>query len=474
MSGHKTIAHDICIVGGGPAGSSVARSLALLGHDVCVVEGAAFPRSHIGESLPPNTLTLLDGLGMRQKIEDANFLRPKGAIILWADDDIWEKDQEGLPGFQVDRGVFDQILLDGAREAGAKILQPLIAARPRRGSGGGWRVRVKKDGKDEGFTIKSRFLIDASGRRYLSGGRKKRCGAITLALYAYWRDVPMEGPESRVEAGQDEWYWCAPLPDGTVAAAVFTDPKRLADNVPEDIYRELLSNSRLLAPCLEGSLIGQVTACDATSRYIDPPVGEDFIRVGDTFIGLDPLSSQGVPMALASALHATAVVNTILSHPENAEQAMKFYKDRQTEKVIKHENTAAELYRERVAVCDTKFWRERAKRFKVRDLSSAGERATTPLSHDCLVGLSKETVIEPVFAIHDDIVTAFPGLHHPSLNRPVAFLGGCPIERLTSVLAPSASARTIAQSWSRFIPYEKAVSIMEWMWERRILVLQSE
>jgi flavin-dependent dehydrogenase len=39
---------EVCVIGGGPAGSTLARRLALLGHEVCLVEWLAFPRWHIG------------------------------------------------------------------------------------------------------------------------------------------------------------------------------------------------------------------------------------------------------------------------------------------------------------------------------------------------------------------------------------------------------------------------------------------
>src|SRR5688572_29358999 len=65
---HET---EICVIGGGPAGSTVARELASLGHDVILVERAPFPRRHIGESLSPGILPLLDLIGIRNRIEDA-------------------------------------------------------------------------------------------------------------------------------------------------------------------------------------------------------------------------------------------------------------------------------------------------------------------------------------------------------------------------------------------------------------------
>jgi flavin-dependent dehydrogenase len=72
----RRVEAEVCVLGGGPGGSSAARKLALLGHRVVVVERAAFPRAHIGESLPASVLPLLDVLGVRERVERAGFLRP--------------------------------------------------------------------------------------------------------------------------------------------------------------------------------------------------------------------------------------------------------------------------------------------------------------------------------------------------------------------------------------------------------------
>jgi 2-polyprenyl-6-methoxyphenol hydroxylase-like FAD-dependent oxidoreductase len=57
---------DVCVVGGGPAGSVTALRLAQLGHRVGIVERASFPRSRVGESLTSGVWILFDVLGMRE------------------------------------------------------------------------------------------------------------------------------------------------------------------------------------------------------------------------------------------------------------------------------------------------------------------------------------------------------------------------------------------------------------------------
>ncbi|MDQ6700668.1 MAG: FAD-dependent oxidoreductase [Acidobacteriota bacterium] len=215
----RNIDVEVCVIGGGPAGSTCARKLATLGHDVCLIERSRFPRPHVGESLTPGILPLLDALGLRDRIESAPFLRPDRAIVRWSDATDHLKSMPGDPGFQVDRGLFDQLLVEEAREAGVKVLQPATGLRPAR-LRDRWIVPVRGE-NGYGPQVRARFVVDASGRRSVQPGVKKRRSAPTLALYGYWRHMSLNGSQTRVEASECEWYWGAPLPDGTFNAAVF-------------------------------------------------------------------------------------------------------------------------------------------------------------------------------------------------------------------------------------------------------------
>src|SRR3546814_12374807 len=59
---------DILIIGGGPAGSTAAALLAQKGFKVVLLEKEIHPRFHIGESLLPANMPLLEKLGVREKV----------------------------------------------------------------------------------------------------------------------------------------------------------------------------------------------------------------------------------------------------------------------------------------------------------------------------------------------------------------------------------------------------------------------
>jgi flavin-dependent dehydrogenase len=256
------------------------------------VERTVFPRPHVGESLTGGILPLFDSLNLRERIEQAGFLRSEETIIRWPL--FYGREKFGMePGFQVDRGQFDTMPLQAAEEAGACVLQGARLLEFDRCEQGGWICVVHWSGKRS--TISSRFLVDASGRHGVTRGEKLRQGIGTLALWGYWEGSGLAGNETRIEAGVAEWFWGAPLPDRTFNATVFVDTstcrKLFQTGSSEAVYRSLLEKSELLRPCLSTRLIGGVKTCDATPYSAKDPVFPDGLRVGEASFSIDPLSS---------------------------------------------------------------------------------------------------------------------------------------------------------------------------------------
>lgn len=469
MLANFPIETEVCVVGGGPAGASIARRLALLGHDVCLIEQATFPRPHIGESLPPSIIRVFELLGVRSRIEAAGFLRSNRAIVRWSSNsNIRESSAEEL-GFQVDRGRFDQLLLEAAKEVGVNVLQPARASRPQRKEQDRWLVPVRM--RDRSYTLKARFLVDATGKHSPLSGKKQRYSAATLALYGYWQNTCFQDAESRVESGANEWFWGASLPNGTFNAAVFLDreiyPKRRGER--QQFYESLLAKTTLFQGCLQGNLETPVRVCDASSYFATDSIEPDFIRVGEAALSIDPLSSQGVQVAMMSAFTGSIAVHTILTHPERTDVAIAFYRDRQQETVDRNQKTATELYAEQDIYPPTSFWQIRAQKPLIPD-ETQWQLNTYLFNLNSRVQLSPVAKLMLAPVIQGNLIEKVKALQHPGLERPVAYLGNVAIANFLDELIAGKTVLELMQQWSKQQTLPICWQVLQWFWFQHILV----
>jgi flavin-dependent dehydrogenase len=470
MTSNCPIETDVCIVGGGPAGSTIAHQLALLGHQTCLVEKTAFPRSHIGESLPPSILRVFDLLGVRAQIEAAGFFRPQQSLIRWSSDEATWKTQAGEVGFQVDRGRFDQLLLKVAQAAGVQVLQPACAGRPHLRGKHQWIIPIRF--QDQQTIINARFLVDASGKHSSLSRKKQRPSISTLALYGYWRETPYQGCESRVEAGMDEWFWGASLPDSTFNATIFLDAKRYASSKIgncEQLYRALLAKTNLLKGCLDGYLVAPVRICDASCYLAEDPIRRDWIKVGEAAFSLDPLSSQGVQMAVMSAFQGSVAVHTILTDSDNTNAAITFYRNKLQETVERAQMTAAQFYATQNIYPGTSFWEARAQQ-RPASAQTEWECNTTLFEIHSPVRLSTAAKLLLTPVIQGNSIRVVEALHHPGLDSPVAYLGNLAIAPFLTNLVAGQTVAELMQQWSRQQELSTCWQMFQWLWVRHIFV----
>ena len=202
--------YDVLVVGGGPGGSSAATFLARGGLRVAVVEREAFPRFHVGESLVPANMLLLERLGVLDPVKARGFQVKYGANF--HDQEMGLGHQfffrEGKPWppytYEVQRGRVRQ---DPARPRGAPAGRDPAASPRRVGS-------VAFD--DEGVTrdasprrraareLRARFLVDASGRDAFIASRRggRRSPSTGPGQGRALRPLPRRPALARARKGQ--------------------------------------------------------------------------------------------------------------------------------------------------------------------------------------------------------------------------------------------------------------------------------
>src|SRR5713101_3377894 len=107
-------AFDAVVIGGGPAGSAIARLLALWGHSVLVLTRVPDAARGAAESLPPSTRRLLATIGLLESVDRAGFYRTTGNTVWWGarEGHVERFDAPGeASGYQLYRPELDRILL---------------------------------------------------------------------------------------------------------------------------------------------------------------------------------------------------------------------------------------------------------------------------------------------------------------------------------------------------------------------------
>jgi flavin-dependent dehydrogenase len=458
--------YEICIIGGGPAGSVLGARLAQFGFSVCLVERATFPRRRLGESLTPGVLPLLEAIGAGPAIVAAAFPRVRRVSVHW--EDCREREEPDGRGMLVDRGHFDRLLLDHARNCGVDVRQPAAVRWPR-DAGDAWELEVATGAEDErcATPLRARFLADASGRSGVLPRCRRWTGPRTVAVHGYWSGGGL--PEHpRIEAGPHGWFWGVPLPDGVYNTLAFVDPRDLKamGGGLESKFQRLIRATSLIPPGAEAKRDGRARAMDATPFLDEACITDKSIKVGDAAMALDPLSSSGVQASIQSAMVGAVVVNTVLRRPQSAKLAQQFYRDRLAERSVRHRAWASDQYsRADVAGKGGRFWQER-----VAPPVPVPVPAKPAVPRDVPLELAPQVAIRPVPCVVDRFIASRPAVTSPALESPVAYLGGLELAPLVCQARAGMTLQDLVRAWMPSVRPAEGAAIANWLVTRGLLV----
>jgi flavin-dependent dehydrogenase len=335
--GPRPADYDVLLVGGGPGGSSAATFLARGGLRVALAEREAFPRFHVGESLLPANMPVLDRLGVLDAVKARGFLVKYGAYFHDQDLDLGYQFffREGKPWpsytYEVQRGEFDKILLDhAAAQPNVTLLQPATVERVAFDEDGVTATVAEAAGPRE---VRARFLVDASGRDAFiatrHGKRRPVEGLGKVALFAHFRGGKRwpgkEAGNIRIFSFEPGWFWYIPFHNGTssVGCVLHARTVRGHERNLEQLYHSLIARCRGLAEALDGA--PRITAVHSAANFsyqTEPAIGDRFVCVGDAIAFLDPIFSSGVYLATQSA--ELSSVEILKAFRENRFEARRF------------------------------------------------------------------------------------------------------------------------------------------------------
>ena len=330
---------DVFVMGGGPAGSTIAALLAERGWDVAIVEKERHPRFHIGESLLPLNIPLLQQLGVYDEVRrigmpkyGAEFNSPEhGPPVTFDFSKAWDKTYPSA--FEVRRSVYDEILF---RNAGRKVARTFEECRVTKVEfPPGQEVRIETrmtDGRVTGWQAK--FLVDATGRDTFLAGRfgikRRNRHHNSAAMYGHFTGAHRLPGKAAGNISmfwfEHGWFWFIPLADDTTSVGAVCWPYYMKSRKtdPTTFFMDTIAMAPKLAERLrDAKLTHDVTATGNFSYRATRMHGERYIMIGDAFAFIDPVFSSGVMLAMNSAFQGADVVDASLRDPAKAPALLK-------------------------------------------------------------------------------------------------------------------------------------------------------
>ncbi len=341
---------DVIVIGGGPGGSVCATKLAERGRQVLVLEREKFPRFHLGESLLPQSMPVLESLGLMETMHEKFIVKygarfhhditgQKERYVFATAFDSTTASGAGTTkydhAFQVPRDEFDDMLLRNAEKRGAEVRESCEVKRIRfeGDSHFGRAVGVvarDKNGIEHAFD--ARFVVDATGRDALLAGERREKARIDRldksAFYTHYKNVRRQDGELEgdidIVVFESGWFWFIPFKDGrtsvgaVVSSAWVKENREAAAKSGDDAASGLLALAIAQSPSarwlLEGAepLWPKARAAADYSYRVGRTFGDGWLMVGDAGGFVDPLFSSGAHIAMRSGARAAERIHEAL------------------------------------------------------------------------------------------------------------------------------------------------------------------
>lgn len=341
--------HDVIVIGGGPAGSTLSTLLAREGHDVLLLEKEKFPRFHIGESITAFGFQVFKKLGVYEKLKQINYVKKKGLEFVMRDKNLEmffyteePNEPDELPwAFQMARADLDQVMLDNARENGVDVREEHLVKRVLFDGDRAYGVEYKdhsQGASDELHRAEARWIVDASGQAAIINRQLRDNWSDDpllekkYAVYSHWKgDFEITNTDRDlnfklcVHDNQRDWAWFLPIDRDVVSLGVVLSQETLREQSKdlsmEEIFDRFAEKTPYIDTFMKEHRLERVEKFRCARDYSYRSrrfYGDGWALTGDSGGFIDPVFSTGLLIACNSAVDLAESLNEVLARPADA------------------------------------------------------------------------------------------------------------------------------------------------------------
>lgn len=307
---------------------------------------------------------VLAEMGCWEKVEAAGFPIKIGATYKWGrSPELWDFEffpakefrEESRPAkyegqrrwtsFQVDRAIYDEILLDHAASLGAKVRQEARVTNVLREGD-----RIEGLQLDSGEIIRAKYYVDATGH---SGLIRRAMGVETdvatslqnIAIWDYWHNadwaikIGVGGTRVQVMSLGYGWIWFIPLGPsrtsiGLVLPATYFKESALK---PEEIYLDAIQSEPRIGDLVKGAVReGRLQSTKDWSFISKRHCGSNWFLSGESAGFADPILAAGLTLTHVGSRECAMTLLELLRGGKDPQWLLDEYQDRQTQRLSSH------------------------------------------------------------------------------------------------------------------------------------------
>lgn len=310
----------VAIIGGGPAGSTLATLLARRGIKVGLYQIPKRPALIVGESLLPAVIPILKLLGVEEEVKEFSTFKPGATICLGVEEEVaFDFDLAATKleyAYNVPRDLFDQTILNVACRSGVEIInhrakveldesgQPRLSEETLAASGGFFSENVD-------------LIVDATGRTRLfpklldlpaeMGERND------LAIFSHLENVHLSSSGNiHVDRFEKGWGWRIPLP-GRVSLGIVLSPEHLKGlgDTREEQYDNFIQTDPIVRQfTTKAKRVSPVVSYSNYQWKSQQFYGKGWALAGDSAGFVDPVFSTGLYLAMQSGVSLAKAIET--------------------------------------------------------------------------------------------------------------------------------------------------------------------